>query len=264
MIYACPVDHHAAGDWPGWSNSILERIVAAGMARDRVEVGSEPIFRYARSAEDSLDYLRDFDAGDGRVSIHWWSSIVFYSAFSVTAGDGVSTEVLKESLRDLKLLNESRGRPGPESARLFVYDFYARDDHPRLTSAALPMKEKLYIGPAWYVEEEGDEPAPPGGYVIHERFPAGVVAFYPERGEPGEELWRKVSDSDGLIVLEKESRVWRRLANEFEEYRDMELLLGGAGGAALTVGRCHMDDALLCAYNMGPVRGLGERLCMII
>ncbi|HYG80725.1 MAG TPA: hypothetical protein VD861_10075 [Pyrinomonadaceae bacterium] len=258
------MDHHTAGEWPDWSDSILERIGAAGTPRDGVEVVSEPIFQYARRAEDSLDYLRNFDTGDGRVSIHWWSSIVFYSAFSVTAGDGVSAEALKESLADLQLLNESRGLPSPESARLFVYNFYARDDYPRLTSAALPMKDKLYIGPAWYVEEEEDGPASRDRYVIHERFPAEVIAFYPERGEPEEELWQKVSNSDGLIVVEKESRAWRRLGNEFAEYRDMELLLGGEADAALTVERCHMDDALLCAYNMGPVRGLGERLCMII
>jgi hypothetical protein len=265
LIYECPVDHHTAGDWPNWSNSILSRIEAAVAPREKIEVGSEPIFRYGRSAGDSIEWLQNFDVGDGGINIQWWSSIVFYSAFSVTAGNGINTADLKKSLRDFTLLNESGDCAGPENARLFVYYFHARDDYPKLASASFPIKERIYVGPEWPIEDAEDEPDWRGEYVIDERFPEGIIAFYPVRDEPEAELWMKASGSDGLLMLEKGNGVWRRLGSEFAELRDMALLLGGDDDdAALSVGRCHMDDALLCAYNMGPVRELKGRLCLII
>ena len=238
----------------------------AGIPREKIEIGSEPIFQYARRPEKSIEYLQNLGVGDGRISIQWWSSIVFYSAFSVTAGGGISTEGLKNSVGGLSLLNESGDCARLENARLFVYHFHAPDDYPSLMPALPAITEKLYIGPEWCIEGAEDESVSRDAYVIYERFPGGVIAFYPKGDEPGTGLWRNVSNSDGLIVVGKRSGVWRRLGDEYAEFHDVSLMLSGSNrsNAALSVERCHMDDALLCAYNMGPVLGMWERLCMVI
>jgi hypothetical protein len=263
LIYSSPVDHHDPAQWYRYRERIRDALTGAGAGRE-VSLDDDPLFTYGVDLESVIARVNAVQPGRGEIVLAQWSTIVFYSAAVLFLGEGVDTQVVRSALRSEPFLKEHVGEYTPRSASCHAHQLYPAVDEDVTATRRIVgcVHDRVYVGARWMVNDEE-------GRVDDGRFevlrgadgsgegPLRSLAFRPRVPEIEEEIWKMgAQGSDGVAVLSANDPRLPAILEAADVADELTLFIGDGGGhmpPRVTIGRCHMDDTLVCLYNHPPV-----------